>query len=225
MFHIHMVRKDWGDVSTAIAIKEITNQLGTEDVSEISKYTGLKSYKIRKYLKILDYPKPIIDKFLRSEAGEDKLDTDILVELSRPIHLIQERFPEIYKEFNTEKIVDIIIEKKYKEKIANNREIRFLSKLLESGKRANINRSTIKNSLLNFLTNENVTAKEVYETVSMSYFLINLGKKLESIKKDLDTNLDIKRMHKEEISGLVDNLTRFKEYIEENIRKIKKLRS
>jgi len=130
MFHIHMVRKDWSDVATALAIREIKDHLGTDKIAEIAKYTGLKPYRVSKYLRILNYSNKILRKFLESEAkGEDdKLDTDILVELSRPLNILENRYPDILQKFNKEKIVEIIIKKKEKGKIIKNKEIRDLSK-------------------------------------------------------------------------------------------------
>jgi len=226
MFHIHMVRKDWSDIATALAIRGIKNQLGTDNVKDIAKYTNLKPYKIIKYLKILDYPQAILDKFLESEArgGENKLDTDTLVELSRPIRLLEDKYPDIYREFNKEKIVNIVIQKKKNGKIINNREIRFLTKILESDKKASVDRPQITKAIIHFFKNEDTTLPEVYDTFATSYFLINLVRKIEIVKKDLSVNLPIKKMSKDEFNGLISNLSGLKEFIESKIRDIKRSR-
>jgi ParB family chromosome partitioning protein len=56
MFNIHLVRAQWDDMPTALALRKVIERTGIEDPDELKRITGLSKSKINDYRLILDLP-------------------------------------------------------------------------------------------------------------------------------------------------------------------------
>jgi len=201
MFHIHHVQKDWTQFAISMTLIEIIQEKGMNpeklsqaDKKELVKVTSLSEYKINKYLIFQDYPKDVIDRFLRSEIKgnpEPGADPDILLEMHRPIKQIKQIMPEILEQYSVSKIIDSCIKKKAKEIIKTNKEFRFLSKCLTAAKGRRINPHRLKEEIIGFIKNISTTPESIYKKTSEAFYQIDsVNKSVEALINELnDLNL------------------------------------
>lgn len=201
MFHIHNVRDNWTEFAISITIKLMIDELGLEmqkltrqDILELTKLTSLSEYKIGKYLKFHAYPHEVIERFLKSEmedTQEPGADPDILLEMHKPINDIRDLMPDVLNQFPVPKIIDICITKKAQEVIKNNKEFRLLSKTLEAVRKKDIRRDVVKEKIIEFLTNIDITPEKIYSETSASlYQYKSIIRAVEDLRRDIN-NLNI----------------------------------
>lgn len=196
MFHIHNVRQEWTEFAISLTIKRIVDELGKKishltptEIKDLSKITSLSEYRVRKYLKFLDYPDEVVDMFLKheiSQKGTEGPDPDILLEMHKPINDIKEIMPELLNEFSIKDIIDVCIQKKEQGVIKANKEFRLISQSLTAAKNHEINKSELKKNLRRFLTNIEYTPERVYhETAESLYQFKHIKKNSETFLKEL----------------------------------------
>ncbi len=56
MFNIHLVRAQWEEMPTALALQKVIDRTGTEDLDELKRLTGLSKEKIKDFRLILELP-------------------------------------------------------------------------------------------------------------------------------------------------------------------------
>ncbi len=56
MFNIHLVRAQWDEMPTALALQKVIDRTGQEDLDELKRLTGLSKEKIKDFRLILDLP-------------------------------------------------------------------------------------------------------------------------------------------------------------------------
>lgn len=214
MFHIHNVYEEWTDMAIVRSLEKITSELkinknkwSKEDFEKIKELTSLSLYKIKKYQKILDYSKPIINKFTESELKEDPdIDLDLLSELSMPFKGIKEFLPEIIDLYPEKDFVDVFIQKKKDKVIQTNKEIRNLSKIINNAKKKKINKRLAKEKILDFLQNRYLSISQIYsetsESIEQSKLIIKSSEKL---RREI-INLNLSQLPKEDKRTLIKEL-------------------
>lgn len=80
MFNIHMMRDDWGEMATALALKKIIEALGTADVEELRRRTGLTKDRIQNIKRVLKFPSEWHEKVL-----DGTIKFNLLVELDKAV--------------------------------------------------------------------------------------------------------------------------------------------
>jgi len=80
MFNIHLMRDDWGDMATTLALKDIMDETGVTDEKELSRLTGLTKDTIRNMKRVLAFPESWQKRVL-----DDEVPFNLLVELDKAI--------------------------------------------------------------------------------------------------------------------------------------------
>jgi len=218
MFHIHNVREEWTEIAIALSIQKIISEIGTKNIGQIAKITSLSEYKLRKYLKILDYPKEVIDKFLKSEKEYLDLDVDMLAELHQPLKRLEKEMPYILEKHGIEEIVEVFINKKKRGEIKKNKEFRKLSKIISAGKKGQINMGAAQNKILELIENESVTIEDVYsDTAETAEQATIIKRKCDKIIEDIE-NIDLRKLGPEDKNELFKKMKRVLSTISKKIR-------
>lgn len=223
MFHIHNVQEDWTELAIATSIEKIIQELGidknkpsSEDIKTLKKLTSLSAYKIKKYIDVLRYPQPVIDRFMESELQErPELDVDLLSELRGPIKKLKKILPEVIENYPEEKIVDIFIEKKKRKVIPTNKEIRKLSKILANVGKGKIDQKVVKEKIVDFFENRELSLDQIYSDTAEAIEQVKIILKMsERLRREID-NVDLRKVPEEE-------RTRLREELEDLLNSIKR---
>ena len=211
MFHMHNVRVEWTDFAIAITIEKVKELIGTDDVDQISKLTSLSKYKVEKYLRLLDFPGPIIKKFMESEKQErPDLDADMLIELHPALAKIEKYAEPVIKKYGKEKIVDILIAKKKSGVVQKNKEFRLIASMGMAVKKGNLDKRVFEDRLNDFFENKDITIDKIYtETVKTSIQATSILKVLTTLRKDI-LNLDLGKLKKSDKKRILEEYTKLK---------------
>ncbi|HVW12872.1 MAG TPA: ParB/RepB/Spo0J family partition protein [Mucilaginibacter sp.] len=202
MFHIQNVRQEWTEFAISITIKRIIDELGkkfeslnSSDIKYLSEITSLSEYRVRKYLKFLDYPDDVIQMFLHNEVYQKKgigPDPDILLEMHKPIEDMRDIMPSLLEDFSIKNIIDACIEKKERGIIKANKEFRLISKSLTAARKDEINVSQLERNLYSFFSILDYSPENVYRHSAETVYLYkSIRKNSESFLselKDFDFN-------------------------------------
>jgi len=224
MFHIHNVREEWTEFSLSFTIRRIIEEMGKNikkltnlDIQELSKITSLSTYKIRKYLKFQEYPQEIIKIFLDSEIKEkpdEGVDPDILTEMHRPLKQMQNQMPELLDKYPISKIIKVCIKKKANDIIKKNKEFRLLSKSLLAEKRGEIRKDLLKDKIISFIENIEITPEKIYlDTAEIIYQLKSIIEDSEKLYDGVK-NVNLKKLTNEEKEELIKKLRELVKLIE-----------
>ena len=83
MFNIHLVRAQWDDMPTALALRKVIERTGIDDPDELKRITGLSKSKITDYMLILDLPQRYQD--MIREGAPMNLFVEIEENVIRPL--------------------------------------------------------------------------------------------------------------------------------------------
>jgi len=222
MFHIHNVYEEWTDMAIVTTLVTILKELkidkekpSREDITNIKRITSLSEYKIRKYIDVLRFSKPVLDKFLDAELRErPDLDIDILSELRKPMKKINKVIPSLAKKYSEEDVVNVFIQKKKDKIITANKQIRMLSKIINNAEKGKINKKLAADKIAEFFDNKEVTMEKIYsetsEAVEQAKTII---KNSEKLRIEID-NIDLRKVPKDDKKNLMKELTRLEESIQ-----------
>jgi ParB family transcriptional regulator, chromosome partitioning protein len=196
MFHIQNVRQDWTEFAISITLKRIIDELGKKinnltpsDIKDLSKITSLSEYRVRKYLKFLDYPDEVINMFLQNEVSNKKgegPDPDILLELHKPIDDIKDLIPQLLDQFSIKQIIDTCIRKKESGVVKTNKEFRLIAQSLTAARKDEIDIHQLQKNLERFLLDDRYTPENVYqETAETLYQFKHIKRNSESFLNEL----------------------------------------
>lgn len=227
MFHIHNVRQEWTEFAISLTVKRIVDELGKtidelniNDIRDLGKITSLTEYKIRKYLKFLDYPDEVIKMFLVSEVNKrDKEgpDPDILLEMHRPIQDIKEVMPDLIRKFSIKGIIDMCIQKKEESVIKTNKEFRLIAQSLTAVKKQEIDFKILRRNLDRFFSEVNYTPDKVYhETAETFYHYKSIKRSSESFLIEL-RSFELKNLDNEKRREMVSILREILDTIKNSI--------
>jgi ParB family chromosome partitioning protein len=80
MFNIHLMRDEWGDMPTTLALKEIMDETGITDETHLSRITGLGRDTVVNMKRVLEFPQEWQDRVLNEDVP-----FNLLVELDKAI--------------------------------------------------------------------------------------------------------------------------------------------
>jgi len=229
MFHIHNVREEWTEFSLSLTIRKIVEEIGKDikritssDIKELSKITSLSMYKVKKYLRFQEYPDEIIKTFLESELKEkpdEGVDPDILAEMYKPLQQIKNQMPEILDKYPIAQIIKVCIKKKAKNIIKKNKEFRLLSKSLLAAKKKEIRTEVLKDKIINFIENIEVTPEKIYlDTAKTTYQFKSIIKDSEKLYDEIK-NINLKKLTSNEEKNLTKKLQSLIKLIEAKLSK------
>jgi ParB family chromosome partitioning protein len=107
MFNIHMMRDEWGEMATALALKKIMDATGKEKEEDLRKLTGLSKDRITNIKRVLKFPTDWHTKVLDGD-----IPFNLLVELDKAV-LSKKRDPKKQDVINAteEQLRDIFLDK------------------------------------------------------------------------------------------------------------------
>lgn len=107
MFNIHLVRAQWDDMPTALALEKVMERARTDDPEELKKLTGLSKEKIKDYKLILDLPERY------KQLIWDGLPMNFFVEIEENvIRPLTRQRPLVWQEFGGDAIRDAFLAKR-----------------------------------------------------------------------------------------------------------------
>ncbi len=114
MFNIHQFRQQWELMPTAIALKSVIEELGTDDNRELTQLTGLSDPQVERCKIILSFP----DR--HQEMSMDlnprtRIPSNFWVELYPVLDLAKKLIPGLFEERGRDGLTDLLI-KKYRDK-------------------------------------------------------------------------------------------------------------
>lgn len=119
MFNIHMLRDEWGEMATALALKVIMEEKGVTSDQELRRMTGLSLDRIRNMKRVLAFPQEWQDRVLRDEVPFNLLveldkavlskarDTSKAKVLEEPVEALRDLFLNKYLEGVFDDVVDL----------------------------------------------------------------------------------------------------------------------
>ncbi len=158
MFNIHMLRKDWDEIATAWALEKLKEQLGTDDISDLSHRTGLSRDRVRNMLTVLSFPRTIQE---RVASGEIKF--QYLVELEKNILSKARRQPDTLPEVTEQELLEIFIQK-YLDDNAETVELRKVGKLMSTARLSGAVGARAKAALRDLVSDPSMSIEEAYAT-------------------------------------------------------------
>ena len=222
MFHIHHAREAWSDLATAIALRKLIKELGTKDNKILSHHTSLPPYKVMKYKKLLDYDDDTLESFLNKENAdkEEKLNADLLMELSRPLKVMRS-YHEIADKFSEKEIVAKLVEKKNHGNLENNTELRNITRILKTPEESGLSHKELIESIIEFIDDPQITVESTYNKTSSAYYQVDKMKKdLSRITNEVE-ELNLKKIKKEARKELFDFLNELKQTIDRKISSVR----
>ena len=96
MFNIHQFRQQWELMPTAYALKSLIDQLGTDDVDQLTELTGLSAPQVERCKTVLSFP----NKFQRMSMDPDqkmRIPSNFWVELHPVLDLTERLLPDLIK--------------------------------------------------------------------------------------------------------------------------------
>lgn len=107
MFNIHLVRAQWDEMPTALALQKVIERTGQEDLDELKRLTGLSKEKIKDFRLILDLPERYQD--LIRDGVPMNLFVEIEENVIRP--LARQR-PKLWENLSADGVRDSFLQKR-----------------------------------------------------------------------------------------------------------------
>ena len=110
MFNIHQFRQQWELMPTAYALKSLIDQLGTDDVDQLTELTGLSAPQVERCKTVLSFP----NKFQRMSMDPDKtmrVPSNFWVELHPVLDLTERLLPDLIKKEGRDGITQRMVDK------------------------------------------------------------------------------------------------------------------
>lgn len=163
MFNIHMLRDDWDEMETAWALKQIMDETGMEDDTELQKLTGLSKDRIANMKRALRFPKDIqeavhngdkpyqllveMDKGVLSPARRQTSDETRKRVFKKPVAEIRDIF---LRKYDTGAYKDVV-------------DLRKVSALIREAAKAGRTARRAQKALDDLVSNEERTIDDAYE--------------------------------------------------------------
>lgn len=202
MFNIHIVRKQWSLVETAISVNKIAELIGDDRDKSLADLIGLTPSQIRSYKQVMTLPqnaRQIMIDFERSRSAKGR--PSLLIEMLPVLKIIERDYPKIWSHSDSgANLVESFVSKYNKDIITNVTHFRLLRKTLLSFKRG-VDRNQVEYAFRNFLDTE-MSLDDLFEDVARkAYALERVLKECEKLTSDLPA-LSIKELDKKELDQL-----------------------
>ena len=127
MFNIHKLRVDWERMPSALKLKELMDLTSVTSTAELARMTGQSVGAVQASKKLLFYSDRHQRMLLHHEIKDN-----FLIELYPFIVALRRRFPNLFDEYGTDTIVDLLIEKERRGIIKAVTEFRELVKTIRA---------------------------------------------------------------------------------------------
>ena len=110
MFNIHQFRQQWELMPTAYALKSLIDQLGTDEVDQLTELTGLSAPQVERCKTVLSFPK----RFQQMSMDPDqkmRVPSNFWVELHPVLDLTERVLPDLIKEEGRDGITQRMVDK------------------------------------------------------------------------------------------------------------------
>ena len=116
MFNIHQFRQQWELMPTAIALKSIMDELGTDDDGDLIELTGLSERQVERCKTILQFPSRYRQMSMNVDPKE-RIPSNFWVELFPVLQLSERLVPDLIDEKGRDGIIDCMVKKYHDKKI------------------------------------------------------------------------------------------------------------
>ena len=116
MFNIHQFRQQWELMPTAIAVKSIIDELGTDNSNELRELTGLGEHQVERCKIILTFPEQYRSMSMEPDP-QKRIPSNFWVELHPVLELVEKLLPELAEQEGRNGITDRLIRKYHDKRI------------------------------------------------------------------------------------------------------------
>jgi hypothetical protein len=199
---------------TALKLEVIMRYTKIRSDREISAMTSLSLSTVKRCMILLTYSKKDQDLMLVEEPKK-RMKTDFFIEMYQVLNLIEKNLPNVKKEFNRQKIIDLLLDKYDAGVFTNVVHFRKIADLIRSIKKG-ISQKQVEIKILHFLRDKKTSLRDILESED------NINTKF-SLKKTFEKLAD--KLNKTEISGIdYDSLIALKKVIDNKIQELRKSR-
>ena len=110
MFNIHQFREQWELMPTAIALKSVIDQMGSDDNDELAELTGLSDRQVERCKTILSFS-PRYQNMSTEADPKKRIPSNFWVELSPVLDLIEQLLPDLVADEGRDGIIDLLVDK------------------------------------------------------------------------------------------------------------------
>jgi ParB family chromosome partitioning protein len=199
MFNIHKLRVDWEPMPTALKIGELIELTGETRDSELARMCGMKEAQIQQSRKLLFFSSRHQQMLLRHEIKDN-----FLIEMYPFITKLKRRFPNLFDEYGTEKIVDLLIEKNRMGHIKAVTEFRDLAKLVSAADRG-APEAKVEQAIRRVLNNPTYEIETAFESVRAFFDVKQLTKLCQRLAEDI-INFSPTGISSQELDALINAL-------------------
>jgi ParB/RepB/Spo0J family partition protein len=189
MFNIHALRESWELMPTALKLEVLIRVVKQETskkhvgVAHLSQITGLTRPTIQRCLTLLELPKQYQDLVLA--RGEERLKTDFFIELTPVIKKIEHEFPDLFKKYTKNGILDRFIDKYRNNVITDVVDLREIKTLINSTKKG-VAREIVEQALDRMVGDPKASIKDAYPSlVRTTLELADFQKLAENLIEDI----------------------------------------
>ncbi len=166
-YQVHMLRKNWGKAAETKSIKSIISDIMKENpriteaelIQKLIEITAHKDHEISDLLKLIKYDDDVIEKVISKE-----LNMSYLVQIeSSFISPLKRKFPSLMKQYDENKLRNILIQKALNGLLGNTR---FLMDYLKDVFNEKDKKEEARKLIEQFLCNDNESIEDVYNKYS-----------------------------------------------------------
>jgi len=179
MFNIHKLRLDWERMPTALKLKELMDLTRETRPAELARMTGQSEHAVRQSFRLLFYSDRHQKMLLKHEIKDN-----FLIELYPFVTALGRRFPNLFDEYGTDKIVDLLIEKDRKGHIKAVTEFRELVKIVKAADKG-APEETVKKAVRRVLDEPSYDIETAYASVRAVFDVEQLRKRCENLAVDI----------------------------------------
>jgi len=179
MFNIHKLRVDWEPMPTALKLGELMELTGETRNSELARMCGMTENQIQQSSKLLFFSSRHQQMVLRHEIKDN-----FLIEMYPFIVRLRRRFPNLFDEYGTEKIVDLLIEKNRMGHIKAVTEFRDLAKLVGAADRG-APEANVEQAIRRVLDDPTYEIETAFESVRAFFDVKQLTKLCQRLAEDI----------------------------------------
>ena len=179
MFNIHKLRVDWEPMPTALKLGELMELTGETRNSELARVCGMTENQIQQSRKLLFFSARHQQMVLRYEIKDN-----FLVEMYPFIIRLRRRFPNLFDEYGTEKIVDLLIEKNRLGHIKAVTEFRDLAKLVSAADRG-APEANVEQAIRRVLDDPTYEIESAFESVRAFFDVEQLTRLCQRLAEDI----------------------------------------
>jgi ParB family chromosome partitioning protein len=215
MFNIHNYRQPWELMPTALSLGFLVEQLGETDAGKLASLTGLDDKQVQRCLTLLAYPSRYQSLSLDPDP-QTRIPSNFWIELDPVLQLCEEQLPELVVRLGREGIIDRLLEKYRRKKIAS---VIHFRRILEAYEVAETARNAVLATLADFIEDPSLETRATFDgfiaesrrvqsaLAACSVFLEQIAKaKLDNVVDERETLITALLQVRQVADGLLDRL-------------------